>query len=319
MTAVAAEAHPADLGSASPALSDLRWIAGGAPPAAALTVLAFWSAEGGDAQAVVAEASELAEDGSEGFTVALVCDAAGEAASHVAERLAGLHHAVAEADATTAWLGSPDAARPAGVLVGADGILLWRGHWSGLRAALARERAGGFDRQRLAETARLRGQLREALAAEAKDESLAQALELTGRILAIEPVDEEAIRLRLDLCRHLGRKDLHRQTLDRLPLASLPADLASALAWERATDEDLGWRHPDLALRLAEHAHRLNPADASIEDTYARVLHLIGRHDDAIAAQLRAVSLAPEDTALSDALDYYREVQALYAEHARAP
>lgn len=314
---LAAEAQPADLGGAAPDLAGLRWSAKGQPPAQVTLALLFWAAEDGADQLALATAAALAGREGDRLALGLVCDAAGEAAERSGERLAGFRHAIGSEEAAVRWLGSANTALPAAVLVGADGVLLWRGPAAGLEAALRRERAGGFERKRLAAAARLRGELRAALAAEAKAGSLEHALKLTGELLAIEPVDEEGVRLRLDLCRHLKRRDLHRETLAALPLPRLPAELASALAWDRASDEDLAWRHPDLALRLAEHAHRLAPGDAGVEDTYARVLSILGRLDDAVAAQLRAVSLAPDDQAMREALDYYREVQALREEENR--
>lgn len=303
----AADLQPADLGALAPELAGLQWTAAGPPPARTTVALVFWAAEDGADQPALSQARAWADRAA----VGLVCDGAGEAADRVSERVTGVHHAIGSAKEQIRWLGSIHAPLPAAVLIGADGILLWRGPLTGLQAMLARECAAGFDRPRLAKAASLRTALRAALAAEAKKGSLEQALALTGQLLALEPVDEEGVRLRLDLCRHLARRDLHRETLAGLPLDRLPAELASALAWDRATDEDLAWRHPDLALRLAEHAHQLAPDDAGVEDSYARVLSILGRFDDAVAAELRAVSLAPDDQSMHDALDYYREVQAL--------
>jgi hypothetical protein len=208
------------------------------------------------------------------------------------------------------WLG-PDPALPAAALVGSDGLLLWRGNLRNLPAAWERERAGGFNRVALAEVAALRARLRAALQAEADETSLPRALELSGEILLREPVDDEALRLRLDLAKHLDRREVFRDTLQRLPLAALSAELANELAWARATDEDLAWRNPDLALRLSEHARELTPEDPTVQDTYARVRYALGDLEGAVAAQIKAVSLDPEDTALSGALDFYREVLAL--------
>jgi tetratricopeptide (TPR) repeat protein len=217
---------------------------------------------------------------------------------------------LSEAAQVERWLG-PDPALPAAALVGGDGRLLWRVNLRGLPGAWERERSGGFDRALLAEVAALRVRLRAALQAEADETSLPRALELTGEILAREPVDDEALRLRLDLAKHLDRREVFRDTLQRLPLAALSAELANELAWARVTDEDLAWRNPDLALRLSEHARELTPEDPVVQDTYARVRYALGDLEGAVAAQIKAVSLDPEDTALSGALDYYREVLAL--------
>lgn len=303
--------QPADLGGPAPGLDGVTWKRGAAPAAGALLAVVVWPPEDGLDQ----PALELAP---EGVVRVLLAVGPAEEVDQLAARPDGPALGIATPQVLERWLGSDEPPLPSAALVGADGVLLWRGRLAGLPMAVARERSGGFDRARLRETAALRAQLRAALAADPAAGKLPEALLLTARILVLEPVDEEALRLRLDVARHLGDREAFRRTLAGLPLDRLSAVQASELAWERATDSDLAWRHPDLALRLAEHAHALEPGDAEVEDTYARVLYLIGELDAALAAQLRAVSLSPDDAAMHEALDYYREVQALRLERQRA-
>lgn len=301
---------PADLGGPAPGFDGVDWRRGAAPAGdGPLAVIAFPPGDGPEQPALA-----LAADGARRALLAAGDDPG------LADIAAGGGPplGVAAPPALERWFGAEDPPLPSAALVGADGVLLWRGRIGGLAAALERERSGGYDRTRLRAAAELRARLRAALAAEPAAGRLPEALGLTAAILALDALDEEALRLRLDLARHLGERGVFRATLAELPLGSLPAGLANELAWERATDADLAWRHPDLALRLAEHAHRLAPDDAEVQDTYARVLYLLGELDAAVAAQLRAVSLAPEDPAMRDALDYYREVQALRLERLRA-
>jgi hypothetical protein len=302
--------EPADLGGAAPSLDGVAWKRGSAPAAGTLMAVVVWPPEDGLDQ----PALRVTPDG---VVIVLLATSMAEEVEQLAARPDGPALGVATPQVLERWLGSEEPPLPSAALVGADGMLLWRGRLAGLVSALARERSGGYDRARMRETAGLRAQLRAVLAADPAMGKLPEALLLTARILALEPIDEEALRLRLDVARHLGEREVFRRTLSGLPLAQLPAGLANELAWERATDEDLAWRHPDLALRLVEHAHALEPADAEVEDTYARVLYLLGELDAAVAAQLRAVSLAPDDGAMHDALDYYREVQALHLERQR--
>lgn len=306
----AADPVPADLGGAAPGLEGLAWRRGVAPEAGAVVaVIAFSPGDGPDQPALQAMP--------EGLAVVLLASEAGEDLDAEAQR-PGAALAAATPAALVRWFGSDDPPLPSAALVGADGVLLWRGRVVGLAAALARERAGGYDRAVLRQAAALRAGLREALAADPGAGRLPEALRLTAAILDLDPVDEEALRLRLDISRHIGERETFRRTLAGLPLDRLPAGLANELAWERATEQDLAWRHPDIALRLAEHARRLEPDDAEVEDTYARILYLLGELDAAVAIQLKAVSLAPDDEAMRDALDYYREVQALRLERQRA-
>jgi tetratricopeptide (TPR) repeat protein len=207
-----------------------------------------------------------------------------------------------------AWLG-PEPPLPAGALVSADGLLLWRGRAAQLPAQVDRLLAGGFDILQIKRLGGLRAELRRRLES-GTDGDLEQALRLTAQILAVEPVDEEALRLRLDLCRHLDRADDFRATLAGLPRDRLDADLANALAWDRLVDEDLAWRHLDLALPLARHARALSPDSGAICDTLARAYYLLGMLDEAIAEQLTAVSL-DDDPALRAVLAYYQQALAL--------
>lgn len=304
--------EPIDLGAVAPNLDGVVWKRGAAPAAGSLMVVVVWPPEDGLEQPALAAAPE-------GVATVMLATSMAEEVEQFAMRPDGPAVGVATPQVLERWLGSEEPPLPSAALVGADGVLLWRGRLAGLVPALARERSGGFDRVRMRETAGLRAQLRAALGADPGAGKLPEALLLTARILALEPVDEEALRLRLDVARHLDERDVFRRTLAALPLAQLPAGLANELAWERATDSDLAWRHPDLALRLVEHARALEPADAEVEDTYARVLYLLGELDAAVAAQLRAVSLAPGDAMMLDSLDYYRDVQALRLERQRRP
>lgn len=306
---VAAEA-PADLGGPAPGFDGVAWRRGAVPAGAGpLVVIAFPPEDGPDQRAL-----HPAEDGVRRALLAVADD---PGLSDIVA-VDGPPLGVADPRVLERWFGSADPPLPSAALVGADGVLLWRGRLPGLAAALARESSGGYDRAVLRATAELRQRLRIALAADPAAGRLPEALGLTAAILALDALDEEALRLRLDLARHMGEREVFRATLAALPMERLPAGLANELAWERATDADLAWRHPDLAMRLAEHAHRLAPDDAEVQDTYARLLYLFGELDAAVAAQLRAVSLAPDDPAMRDALDYYREVQALRLERQRA-
>ncbi len=261
----------------------------------------------GEARAVIGQAAPVVGGVPSGMALAVYLPHPDDLPPAAPDGVAPVVLAVADA---APWFGA-EALPPVAALVGADGILLWRGLPEELDAAWARERAGGYARERLALVATLRVALRERIADESDREALPRALGLAGQILAQEPGDEEALRLRLDLARHLGERDLFRDTLATLPLARIPARLANELAWERATDEDLAWRMLDQALRLGDHALAQRPEDAGIVDTHARLRYLLGDLDGAVAAQLRAVALAPDDESLRDALDYYRDVLAL--------
>jgi hypothetical protein len=297
----------ADLGGPMPGFADVVWVAGkpaeGMPQIVAFALVA----DGGD-QPLAGILAQLAQRFPDLALVALL-DGDDPAGPAVAARLATVA-GVAPPALRDRWLG-PDAALPACALVAGDGTLLWRGGPESLVTVVERAAATRFDPAPAQRLLPLRSELRERLAAIDDALALERALELTAGILAIDPLDEESLRLRLDLCRHLGRADAHRATLAGLPLAQCPPSLAAGLAWQMATDEDLAWRHLDLALAFAQHARRLAPDDVLAIETHARVLYLLGLFDEAIATQLAALAMLPEAPDVRAALDYYREAKAL--------
>ena len=310
----AAETEPAAIGGPAPGYDGVQWLAGGSADAKATTpriqVVVFWACDDGADQPALEQATALMKQA----RVVLLADSVEAEADELATRPRSIpDQGVAGGEVRARWLGSEESPLPAAVLIGADGILLWRGRPSGIAGALAREQAHQFDRAALIACAKLRQDLHALLEAQPEqgDGKLEQAFELTAQILVLDAIDEEAIRLRLDLSRHLEKHDAFRKTLADIPRDRLPADFANSLAWERVIDEDLAWRCLDQALQLIEHACVAQPDEAAYQDTYARVLYALGLIEDAIATQLRAVSLAPENPDVVAALSYYQEVLAI--------
>ncbi|MBW2447355.1 MAG: tetratricopeptide repeat protein [Deltaproteobacteria bacterium] len=79
----------------------------------------------------------------------------------------------------------------------------------------------------------------------------------------------------------------YRRALERAPNDLAPAN---NLAWLLATEPSL--RDPAEAVRLAEHAAEIAPADAAVLDTLAVAYHAAGRRTDALAAAGRAAAAA---------------------------
>ncbi|WP_367875203.1 hypothetical protein [Luteolibacter sp. Populi] len=85
------------------------------------------------------------------------------------------------------------------------------------------------------------------------------------------------------------------------------------LAWKMVTSQDAGPRHPDIALKLANIAIELGDGNIDLKpkmlDTKARALFLLGKRDEAIAEQEKAVAaatVAAEKAGLETTLAAYR-------------
>lgn len=92
------------------------------------------------------------------------------------------------------------------------------------------------------------------------------------------------------------------------------AGTLNELAWNMVTSPDTGERHPDLALKLADIAIELAGGDPALKpkilDTKASALFLLGKHQEAITEQEKAVAaatVADEKAGLEATLAAYRK------------
>jgi hypothetical protein len=147
--------------------------------------------------------------------------------------------------------------------------------------------AGTFDAKKAGALGKLEGALQRTLQSQKPD--IDQALKIIDDIAAIDPAHSQAISVRLAIAKYQKNPALVRETLTRLPLKQIPAELANSLAFDRATEEDLACRHLDVAFTLIDHALALEPANAAFLDTKARLFSCVGLLDQAIAFQRQAV------------------------------
>jgi tetratricopeptide (TPR) repeat protein len=124
-----------------------------------------------------------------------------------------------------------------------------------------------------------------------------EALALLDQIIEAEPQDNRYPMLALFiLISQLG--DVERATEWGLNLVEKRSDdpeFLNELSWRLLTAEDYGARCMELAYKAARAAYEAGGRDrADITDTLARALYQIGRIDEAIRLQERAVALAEE-------------------------
>ena len=95
---------------------------------------------------------------------------------------------------------------------------------------------------------------------------------------------------------------------------------AAIASYEAALDQradnpiamnNLAWllreRDQERAVSLAKQANEMAPDNAAILDTYGWILHLAGRHDEALAAMEQAIALAPDNAEIQEHLDTIRQ------------
>jgi thiol-disulfide isomerase/thioredoxin len=198
---------------------------------------------------------------------------------------------------------------PHAFLIGKDGTVVWSGHPMELDGVLADVLAGSFDAGKAKKLAALETEL-QALIQKAggkdQDKVLEQAQAKVSEILAIDPLNESGLRMRLAIAKHVGDRSLYLSTLRALPRERLAANRANGYAWDLSTEEDLSLRDLELALSFIEPALAAEPENAAYLDTKARILHELGAWDQAIALEERAVELSPKEKSLSGTLDYFR-------------
>lgn len=91
------------------------------------------------------------------------------------------------------------------------------------------------------------------------------------------------------------------------------ASTLNDLAWSMITSPDAGARNPEIALKLAALALELGGGNENLKpkvlDTRARALFMLGKHDEAVAEQEKAVeaaTIADEKSGMEAALAAYR-------------
>ena len=301
-----------DIGDPVPALNGATWVKDvPAKLTGMFSVIEFWSTKGPNDS--FARLSGIQHAQRERLQVIGVSREAPEVVRTFVDDQGGemdYHVAVIAAADADAWLAEKEEL-PRVLIVDRAGLLAWRGDAADFETILDRLLAGTATTALLARLAPLEARIDALIDGEHADANSAkeQALELTQRLLTLDPINLKAISTRLWLAQQLQRPEVAALTLNGVPVARLAAADANALAAERLNELDPAYRFPDLAYLLARRARDAAPGTAVYHDTFARFLHQAGLLEEAVAEQKRAVALDPADDGLVAMLEYYQALQ----------
>lgn len=232
----------------------------------------------------------------------------------------------AENQTTEAWLADVSGF-PWAFVLDRSGRILWSGDrlWD-LRDAVAGAVKGSYtlaaarkkiDAGRNIEN--LTGALNDAMG----NGDMEAVLRVADRIIDADPSRSESYGMKRSLLKRLGKTE-KMPALNgamRRAMWDSAAGLAELIDWQWA-ETDLKHRDPALMRRCAERLVELTDRkDPFAWSMLARVLHELGLHDDAIAAQSLAADYIKWDPEKSFAamLDYYRRVKRAAGEAASRP
>ncbi len=200
---------------------------------------------------------------------------------------------------------------PYAVLVNGEGLVLWSGHPLELDQVLQDTVSGKRTLAQLRTLAALEGELEHAATAAQPD--IEKVRDILKRLLAADPTHQRALRLTVSLAQHEGHPEVARAALAAVPLNELSAGAANVLASECVSDSDLTYRQVDLGLAFITHALQEEPENPAFIETHAQVLYALGLLDQAIAEQMRALALVPDNTEIAATLAALQGIQATAA------
>lgn len=301
-----------ELGEKAPGLDSVTWIAGN-PVAIGkqVTIVEFWATWCARCRTSIPHLTKLARAEPEKLAVVGLSDEDAGTVTPFVKRMGDqMRYPVGLADEKlhAAYMEGQDGI-PFAFLVDAGGTVVWKGHPMAIDRPLAQVLAGTFDQaaelRRAQRSAELQAMLQED---PGPDESrlLKRILTKTAEILADDPLNEKAFGLRLGIAEHQQDANLIRATYEAAPLEQLDATRAATLTMKLMSAPEPAWRMPDLAWRFAQRAVAAGPDAAEAHAALAAVQQQLGRLDEAIASQMQAAKLDPENQ--STALAYYREL-----------
>jgi thiol-disulfide isomerase/thioredoxin len=196
---------------------------------------------------------------------------------------------------------------PYAYLINRDGLIIWKGHPSGIDGILAKAIDGRIDIDQLKNIAQLNASLDAAL----KTNNPETIMPVNEKLLAADPANEKALEVGMSSAKYKRNPALVKEMFDRVPVSDLGGETANLFAAMLISENDLAYRYPEGALRFSFHALTKEPKNDSYMDIYARVLYTLGDVERAILWEKRAIAANPAAAVYQSNLSYYMTIKAL--------
>ena len=314
-TGVSAPLMALDIGEKAPSLEKISWVKGKAVnTGSVVTVVEFWATWCAPCVRGIPHLTEVQKKyGNQVNVVGLSNEEDEEKVkSFVVKMGAEMDYHVGMADKVSyqAYMEAIDHI-PHAFLVDAKGIVVWQGAPTAIDKPLSEVIAGTFDPAKFVLIDETEKKIQMLL--DGQNPDIDGALKTIDELYALDPANELAISISLQISKIEKRPKLTRDTLTRLTKIEVPVDLANSLVSSCAANVDLPSRNMDVLFILIDRALKSEPNNTKLIDTKARLFAAIGLLDRAIALVQEAVSKKPGDARLAEALAYYQSAKKLGA------
>ena len=303
-----------DVGDKAPSLEKISWVKGKAVnTGSVVTVVEFWATWCGPCVKGIPHLTELQKKyHAKVNIVGLSNEDEATVKPFVTDMGAKMDYHVGMADEASysTYMEGIDGI-PHAFLVDKSGIVVWQGHPMSIDGPLSEVIAGTFDPAKFALIDETEKKVQMLL--DGQNPDIVGALKAIDELYALDPVNEFAISVSMQISKIDKKPKLLRDTLMRLTKVNVPVDFANSLVSERVADVDLPSRNMDMLFILMDRALKSEPSNVKLIDTKARLFAAIGLLDRAIALVQEAVKKNPDDATLVEALAYYQSAKKIGA------
>jgi thiol-disulfide isomerase/thioredoxin len=300
------------IGDPAPSLDGIQWLKGKAPSLGSqITIVEMWRPSCGNCKAQIPHLTSLKKQYGDRLAIAAISKEPSEAIEEFLKTNGDqIEFAVGKApvELSDKYMAGVTGV-PYAYLINKDGLIIWKGHPSGVDGILAKAIEGRIDIDQLKNIAQLNASLEAAL----KTNNPETIMPINEKLLAADPANEKALEVGMSSAKYRRNPALVKELFDRVPVSDLGGETANLFAAMLISENDLAYRYPEGALRFSFHALTREPKNDSYMDIYARVLYTLGDVDRAILWEKRAIAANPAAAAYQSNLSYYMTIKAVRA------
>jgi thiol-disulfide isomerase/thioredoxin len=302
------------VGDPAPSLDGVQWLKGKTPPFSnQITIVELWRPSCGNCKTQIPHLTSLKRQYGDRLAVAAISK---EPVAAIEEFMKTngdqIEFAVGKApfELNDKYMAGVSGV-PYAYLINRDGLIIWKGHPSGIDGILAKAIDNRIDIDQIKNIT----QLVEALDNALKTNNPETIMPVNEKLLAADPANEKALEVGMSSAKYKRNPALVKEMFDRVAVSELGGETANLFAAMLISENDLAYRYPDAALRFSFHALTKEPKNDSYMDIYARVLYTLGDVDRAILWEKRAIAANPAATVYQSNLSYYMAIKAVRAKN----